>query len=163
MLANMATCWHQILVKHFDCRISYKDCRWITTVPDNMPFKLNLDGLVIPRAPRSEGIKVLGAQVSFDDSATAALKRCFVNAWSAFNKHRRLLCSPCARPDRRIALLNRHVRPAVAYCVGSLNLTKQQLRSTHGLHFRMLRKMFGRLRPPEENLSTYLRTVAARI
>ena len=124
---------------------------------------MNLDGIQIPRVPRTQGIKKLGAQVSLDNSASAAVDRCCINAWAAFNKHKVVLCSKMASPARRLHLLNRFVKPVATYAIGSLNLTVQHLRQLHSLHFRIARKVLGIRRQPDIMLEDYLKNIAGKI
>ena len=163
MLQSMTKCWHKILTDKFECKTSYKDCRWITTAGDNLGFNLQIDGVAIPRAPRAQGIKVLGAQVSMDNCATAAINRCIANSWVAFRKHKDLLCNKQASPSRRLQLLDRFVRPAVSYCIGSLNPTRRHLQQLHAAHFKMARKILGIRRGPDTSLAMYLKDVADKI
>ena len=162
MLGNMVACWHRIL-EQFDCRVVLSECIWATTERDEVRLQLQVDGHVYKRAPRALGFKVLGAQVSFDQSAAAAINRCFSNAWAAFSKHRSILCSHTASPARRFHLLERFVRPVVMFAIGSLNLTRRHLRQFRGLHFRMLRKILSVQRPPEVPLEDYMRHTADRV
>ena len=126
-------------------------------------MRLSLDGVVIPRALRAHGFKVLGAQISFDNSATAALNKLITNAWAAFQKNQKKLCSKSASFLRRVVLLDRFVRPVAMYCVGSLNPTRRQLQMFHSLHFKMLRRMLGRVRMQTTPLAEYLQEVARSI
>ena len=158
MLGTMIQNWHKIL-KLFDFSVVLDECVWATTLQDSIRQRLQVDGHVHRRVPRSDGFKVLGAQVSFDQSAAAALRRCFACAWAAFNKHKAVLCCRRASIVRRLHLLDRFVRPAALYAAGSLNLTRRQLRQVRGLHRNFLRKILGIQRPQEEPLEDYMRKV----
>ncbi len=158
MLGNMVQCWHRVL-RGFDCHVVLAECVWATTLRDNVRLRLCVDGHVFHRVPRAEGFKVLGSQVSFDQSAAAAMRRCFANAWTAFQKHRAVLCCRRAPLARRFTLLDRFVKPAALFGAGSLNLTRHQLQQYRGLHRRMLRKIVGVQRPEDMTLADYMHHV----
>ena len=163
MLKKMTDCWHGIITERLDCRITLNECTFATTRPDDNIYDLRLDSVSIKRAPRSTGFKVLGAQVTFDNSASAAVTKLIANAWGAFHKHRGVLCTKKASPARRMHLLDTFVRPVAMYAVGSLNLTRAHLQQFHGLHFKMLRKMLGIQRPQHIDLQTYLKLCADKV
>jgi hypothetical protein len=117
----------------------------------------------IPRACRSDGLKVLGANVSLDNCSSKAIAVCVQRGWAAFKKHRSVLCGKRASLFRRLALLDRFVRPAVMYCIGSLNPTKRHLQSIRGMQGAMIRKMLGWKRPPEIELGEYMLTTARKV
>ena len=100
-------------------------------------------------------MKILGAQVTFDNCASVALQKCITNAWNAFNKHKGLLCSKRGSLKKRLDLLDKFVRPAVSYCIGSLHLTRRHLQQLRQTQFAMIRKMLGRIRPSEETVGVY--------
>lgn len=144
MLRAMTESWHSIIMGRFSCDVILTECKWITTLPDSHNITLDLQGTVISRVGRAEGINVLGAHVTLDNNASKAITACVQKGWAAFWKHRSVLCKTHASLRKRMALLDRVVRPAVMYCVGSLNPTQGHLRCIKAMHSAMLRKMLGK-------------------
>eukprot|EP00959_Pyramimonas_sp_CCMP1952_P026447 554853-Pyramimonas_sp.AAC.1 len=83
MLRGMWTAWHRLLRERYACKILHSDCFWLTTAADSAAT-LRLGEDIIPRKGRGEGFRQLGAWITLDNCASAAVNRGISRAWAAF-------------------------------------------------------------------------------
>eukprot|EP00959_Pyramimonas_sp_CCMP1952_P282165 5897746-Pyramimonas_sp.AAC.1 len=82
MQTQMMEAWHFILRRRYRVVIKHHECYWITTADNSNSAVITLSEGRVTRIPREEGIKMLGAHVSFDGSASTAVQKGIARAWA---------------------------------------------------------------------------------
>ena len=119
MLKAMTQTWLDML-NEAGWQAEKTEMTWCSTLEDALPGAVRLrNDTLIRWAGRREGLKALGALLTFDGDIGAELWRRISSAWAAFGKHRHFLCCRAASLRERLRLLDKVVRPALFWCAGS--------------------------------------------
>ena len=122
-----------------------------------------MSGHCIHRTPRSQGFKVLGVSLSFDNSFEVELQNRIARAWRAFYKYAHLLRCRTAPVSVRLKLLTNLVSSSLFWCAGSWNLTARQRSKLRGVQQDMLQKMITLRRLPDEDSQTFMSRLRHKI
>ena len=124
---------------------------------------MEIDGVCIKRAPRSEGFVALGTQITFDNCFDVELDARIRKAWGAFHKHKDILCCQAAPFTARMQLLSSLVEGSLFWCAGSWTLTKKQESRLRGVQRAMVWRMLRPRREEHETLEAFMRRANAAI
>ena len=162
-LAKMTEAWLALL-KDCGWSVPLAETTWCTTGgDDNLLWEVLVEGQALTRAQRNVGFKVLGAQLTFDNSFETELVKRISHSWRAFYKFAPLLCCRSAPLKSRLQLLVAVVVSVLLYCSGSWNLTKTQISKIRGVQQSMLQKMVRSLRQPDEPIEAFMQRWRRRI
>ena len=90
-LQAMFQCWIQMLGAR-GWKAPTLECVWCTTAPDDLGCEIkDAEGVVVRRAERCAGCKVLGAWLTFDNSCTREVEYRVGQSWEVFGAHRDML------------------------------------------------------------------------
>ena len=101
--------------------------------------------------------------ITFDNYAGLEVKHRIQRAWATFKKYRDIFCKKHVGIRRRLALLDRFVRPALLYCWGCLNVTKDYLKQLRGVQNTMHRIMLGWRAPEGWDVNDYMAVVGGKL
>ena len=159
----MTEAWLEILREH-GWVVPLHDAVWCTTGPDERSdWCVNVCRESVRRAPRRDGFKVLGVQVTFDNSFESELQIRISRSWRAFYKYKHLLCHRDSPLKDRLSLLCSLVSNSLFWCAGSWNLTKRQASKLRGLQLSMLQKMITLKRFPAESDESFMSRLNSKI
>ena len=144
--------WLSLLEAH-GWQVPIDETTWCTTSPDDVMYSFSVRGIQVTRAARDKGFKVLGAQVSFNNTFAPELAERIKKAWRAFYKYKDILLCRSGPIGRRIKLLGNLVQSSLFYCAGSWNLKATQCATLRGVQQDMIRKMLRIKRHVDEDIA----------
>ena len=143
MATLMTEAWLRILNKS-GLEVPVSEMEWCHTYPTYIGT-LRVRGTLIPCRERADGLKVLGTFIAFDRSCTNEVCNRIQRAWRTWAVHKHMLTNPKISLSKRLKALDRCVRPALTYCIGSLHISSSGLSRLSKCHNTMLRRI---IRPP---------------
>ena len=140
-LQMMANIWFS-RCSYAGWNIPHSECCWATTLTDReCTWKLVVEGNIIERRSRDDGVKVLGCVISCDGRMDIELSLRITAAWNAFYTHRDTLQCSSVPMAKRLKLLQCVVEPSLFWCAGTWKLSVNQSSNLRGVQREMIRKM----------------------
>ena len=154
-LRCMARAWNELLVRA-GLRIAWKEAVWCTSAPDSLEANIEVDGTEITRTATEQGLRALGACITFDGHFVKELAEREVTARKSFCAIRKLLCDNKVALRHRLRLLSWCVTSSLSWCSGSWILTQSQCTHLRAIQDKMLRrKIYVPTETPEEHMTRW--------
>ena len=114
-----------------------------TTLPDSYPVKISYRDTVLKRVNKSEGFKVLGTMLTFDNRNYTEMISRIAKAWRAFGGVSEYLKLRKASLKARIRLLDSLVTAGLLWGASPWNIGVKDRERLRGVQRSMIRKMIG--------------------
>ena len=145
------------ILRHAGWEVPLSECTWSATVADEFKFDIVIEGVVIKRAMRDAGFKVLGTIVTMDNNFAKEVANRIARAWAAFSVHRDLFLHKQGSIKKRLMLLDMTVKQALLWGAGAWNLTTKQEQNIFGVQRKMIRIMLRIRMSRDEGMESYMR------
>ena len=155
MLENMTIAWLDLLAE-YGWETPIEELTWCTTRNDDVEIKIEVNNKIARRAKAAAGFKVLGTQITFDNSYEVELESRLRKADSAFWANWGLLGCVSVPLVKRLAVFTASVNATMFWCAGTWNLTRAQNGKIRVRQMRLIRRMLRLKRRDGEVMGDFL-------
>jgi hypothetical protein len=115
-------------------------CEWSTNCCDSLGGELFLEGFLLPRRSRTEGVKLLRSPVSLDSDSHGAWSSRHARAWALWREKQRLLTSDASLRDK-VAVLDATVLQGLLWGTETLVTSRRQRQKLDSLQLELASRM----------------------
>ena len=110
-----------------------------SSISPNSEKEVQVDDIKIDILTRSESVRYLGQQITFQQQETTEIKNRIRTAWATFHKYRQELTSKNYLLKHRLRLFDAAITPTICYASGTWAPTKEHERMLQSAQRKMLR------------------------
>jgi len=136
MLQDMLSCWLDCLGR-YGFSVPIEECTYCSVVPDNIPSKVVVRGIEVPRSPREIGFKALGCLISFTNHFHSEIEHRISRMWRSFFKYEHIFCNPKVPLRKRMHLVGQLAQQSLLWWL----LTKKEESRINAVQLEIYRKM----------------------